>query len=101
MNLIVFAVVGKLLVWTIQTSGPTRRIWKQSELLAEFGECDFCVGCWVYSILAWLFGVNVLSPLTVFYPVLTAIMNGILVSFAVHLASVGWKAKWGYEVIEP
>lgn len=96
--IVTMAVVGRLLVWTLQTSGPSRRIWKLHPLLAEFGECDFCVGCWVYSLLAWAFSINVLAPL--YIPIFSEIATGIAFAFVAHLAALGWTAKWGYEVLE-
>lgn len=96
--IVAMAVVGRLLIWTIQTSGPSQRIWKLHPLLEELGECDFCIGCWVYSLLAWVFSINVLAPLYV--PVFSEIVTGIAFSFVAHLAAEGWRTKWGYEMLE-
>jgi hypothetical protein len=100
MNLIVFAAIGRLLVWTIQTSGPTQRIkkWLNKEFIDELFECDFCLGFWVFTALAFLFEINILEPL--YFPVFSEIITGQVASFVVHLARVGWTTKWGYEVLE-
>jgi len=98
MTIISMAVLGRLLVWTLQTSGPTKRIWKLHPILADLGECDFCVGCWVYALLAWLFSINLLEP--IYVPVLSEIITGIAFSFAGHLMALGWKMRWGTEVLE-
>ena len=98
MTIVSMAVLGRLLVWVFQTSGPTKRIWKLHSLLAEFGECDFCLGCWIYALLAWLFSINLLEP--IYVPALSEIITGIAFSFISHLAAMGWKARWGYEVLE-
>jgi len=90
--------IGRLLVWTLQTSGPTRRIWKLSPFLEELGACDFCVGFWVYSLMAWLFAVNILEPIQI--PVLSECVTGLAISFVSHLASIGWRTRWGYEHLE-
>ena len=98
MNFVVLATLGRLLVWVVQTSGPTRRFWSLHPFLAELGECDFCVGCWVFSLLAWPLGVNLLAP--VYIPGLSEIVTGIAFSFISHLAAAGWRAKWGTEVLD-
>jgi len=98
MTIVSMAVLGRLLVWTLQTSGPTKRIWKLLPILEEFGECDFCIGCWVYALLAWLFSINLIEP--IYVPVLSEIITGIAFSFAGHLMALGWKMRWGTEVLE-
>ena len=97
MTIVVLAALGRLLVWVTQTSGPTRRFWRLHPFLAELGACDFCVGCWVFSLLAWPLRVNLLAP--VYVPVLSEVLTGIAFSFVSHLVSQGWRAKWGLEVL--
>jgi hypothetical protein len=94
MNLIAYAVVGRLLIWVWQTSGPTTRIWKLHPFLTEQAECDFCVGCWVYIALAFVFQQNFLAP--VYVPVLSEFVTGLIASFVAHIASIGWRSNWGY-----
>jgi hypothetical protein len=98
MNWLALGAVGGLLVWTLQTSGPTRRIWQLHPFLGEFGGCDFCMGCWVYALLAWPLAVNVLTP--VYVPVVSEVVTGIVFSFVAHLTKIGWKVRWGVEVLE-
>ena len=98
MKIITLAVVGRLLVWVLQTSGPTKKIWKLHPFLTELGECDFCLGCWVFSAMAYIFGFNLLDP--IYVPVLSEVVTGILVSLISHLAALGWKQRWGYEILE-
>lgn len=98
MTVVSMAVLGRLLVWTLQTSGPTKLIWKLLPILEEFGECDFCIGCWVYAALAWVFSINLLEP--IYVPLLSEIVTGIAFSFAGHLMALGWKMRWGVEVLE-
>ena len=98
MTIVSMAVLGRLLVWVLQTSGPTKRVWDLHPFLEELGKCDFCVGCWVYMPLAYVFKVNLTAPL--YYPVLSEIVTGIAFAFVAHLAAIGWQQKWGYEVLE-
>lgn len=98
MKIVTLAVIGRLLIWVLQTSGPTKRIWKLHPFLTELGECDFCVGCWVYAAMAYLFAFNLLDP--IYVPVLSEVVTGIVMSFVSHLAALGWKQRWGYEILE-
>lgn len=99
MKILIIIALGRLLIWMLQTSGPTRWIWNAPfEAVRELGECDFCLGCWVYFGLALLFKVNLLDPH--YWPWLSEFLTGIIMSFGVHLAALGWHAKWGYDVIE-
>lgn len=100
MKLIAFAAIGRLLVWTIQTSGPTQRIktWLNTDFTNELWACDFCLGFWVFAGLAALFEINILEPY--YFPIFSEIITGLVASFVVHLARIGWTAKWGYEVLE-
>lgn len=92
-----YLVLGRLIVWTAQTSGPTRKLWALTPFLEELGACDFCLGCWIFPVLAWLFGVN----LTGFYiPVVTEAITGIATAFGMHLVRLGWQAKFGVEILE-
>jgi hypothetical protein len=98
MRLLALVVVGRLVVWLFQTSGPTQRLWKLHPLLTDLGECDLCMGCWVFPLVAWALGVNLLEP--VYIPVASQVLTGWLVSFGVHLARIGWNAKFGVTVLE-
>ena len=90
--LIIAIVLGRLFIWVIQTNGLTRRIWKRHPILTELGECDFCLGVWVFTLLAWKMGVNFLEP--DYYPLLSEFFTGIALSFGVHLARIGWTASF-------
>lgn len=94
---IAYLLLGRLIVWVAETSGPTKRIWRLHPLLEELGECDFCLGCWVYPLLAAMFEVNLTAP--VYVPFASEIITGIATAFAVHLARLGWQTKFGVEVL--
>jgi hypothetical protein len=98
MRLLALVVVGRLVVWLLQTSGPTTRLWKLRPFLEELGSCDLCLGCWVFPIGAWALGVNLLDP--VYIPVVSQVLTGWLVAFGVHLAAIGWRDKWGVTVVD-
>ena len=86
-------VLGRLVIWAVQTSGPTKRLWELHPILTELGECDFCIGFWVYLALAMVMGVNFLEP--DYYPFVSEMVTAITASFGVHLARIGWTMKFG------
>lgn len=97
MRLLALVVIGRLVVWLLQTSGPTKRIWKLHPFLTELGECDLCLGSWVFPLLAWALAVNLLDP--VYIPGASEILTGWLVAFAVHIGRIGWTEKFGVTVL--
>ncbi len=97
MNILICALVGRLVIWIVQTSGPTRRFWGLTPFLAELGECDLCVGCWLMPLLVWLFGVNLLAP--IYVPVVSEILTGWLFAFGLHIGRLGWQAKFSVTVL--
>lgn len=97
MHLLVLVGVGRLVVWLLQMSGPTQRLWRLHPFLEELGQCDFCLGCWIFPLGAWLLGVNLLDP--VYVPVVSEILTGWLVAFGVHLARLGWNERFGVTVL--
>lgn len=71
---------------------------KKIEWFEKLHGCDLCSGVWVFSILSFFTGVDLLEVTGFGYiPLVSAIITGIVVSWLVHIFSLGWKAK--YEVI--
>lgn len=84
--MIAFVVVGRILLWALQTTpllDEVRKFRKLQELL----NCDFCLGFWVYSILAIWFDPQVV-PKKLPWGVRCAV-TGLVVSFITHLARIG------------
>lgn len=92
MEWIALGVLGRLLVWSIQTTGLLTPLFSLSAKLRELRACDFCLGFWVFSALAYLFGLNLLSP--IYVPVLSEAITGLVASFVSHLARLGWETKF-------
>jgi len=92
MNWIAFGVLGRLLIWTLQTNGLLSPLFSLSAKLRELRACDFCLGFWVFGPLAYLFGLNLLYP--IYVPVLSEILTGLVASFISHLARLGWETKF-------
>jgi len=91
--IIVIAVVGRLLIWLLQTSGLTKRLWQRHSILTELGECDLCLGTWTYTALAWAAHVNLFSP---FYAAgISEVATGCALAFVTHLLRIGWTTRFG------
>jgi hypothetical protein len=90
--LIDYIVVGRILIWALQNTpllDGARRHPKVQELL----NCDFCLGVWVFSILAIWFKPGII-PKKLPWSVQCA-ATGLVVSFATHLARIGWEVRFG------
>lgn len=68
------------------------------EWLVKLHGCDFCSGVYAFTILSFFLNVDLLE-VTGFgkIPLVGVIVTGIIVSWAVHIFSLGWKAK--YEIV--
>lgn len=87
-------VLGRLVIWTAQTSGPTERLWNLHPTLTSLGECDFCLGFWVYLALTLIFPFEQMwEPFYV--PVASEVVTALAASFGVHLARIGWMMQYG------
>jgi hypothetical protein len=90
--LIAYVVVGRILIWALQNT-PLLDGARKHQKVQQLLECDFCLGCWVYAILALWFRPQVVSnklPRGVF-----CATTGLVVSFATHLARIGWEERFG------
>jgi len=91
-----FLLAGRLMIWLIQTNGLSKRIWVLHPILGELGECDLCLGFWVFLAMA-TFGSEpmfTIWPIWLDYPVQAAIGT-----FTTHLVRLGWHSKFGVTVI--
>lgn len=92
-----YLAAGRLLTWLLQTNGLTRKLWQLHPLLEELGECDLCLGFWVFLALSFLWQREIfgLWPKTAEMVILAAIAT-----FAAHLLRLGWQSKFGVTVIK-
>jgi hypothetical protein len=92
-TLVAVLVLGRLITWTLQTSTLTQRLWRRHQILTELGECDFCLGFWVF--------LGIVIPLNFdwlglpHYSGLTEFLNALSLSFVAHLVRLGWTMKFG------
>ena len=91
---IAFTLVGKLLI----VLGMKFPLLQKLPFFSELFSCDLCLGVWIYAILAGILRMDMLPSLGwVYIPVASEFITGAVISFLVHIFSMGWRAK--YEVI--
>jgi len=94
---VLFLVIGKIVIhiW-MQFHLP--KFLSKSEWFKQLHECDLCSGVYVYSILSFFMGVDLLEVAGFGkIPLVSAIITGIVVSWVVHIFYLGWKSK--YEIV--
>jgi len=110
-RLFVFLGLGKLVIFIIQTAGILEPVWailrtlemrcrgafafwpSEHELVKEFRECGFCLGCWVFSFLAFCGRIDLIDFIN--NDIISYVLTGFLSSFIVHLVDGGWRYHFG------
>lgn len=99
-----FLLVGKLVVFGLQKFPFRKTIigkyFREGKFLEQLFSCDFCLGFWVFSILAYALHIDFIKEsFCVYIPVLNEALTGLIASFMVHVFSIGWQTKFGTTVI--
>jgi len=101
-ELLVYLLTGKLIIFSLQKFPFQKvfpRLFKEGGFLEQLFSCDFCLGFWVYSGLAFIFNMNLFSEY--FYVlVVCEALTGIVASFVMHLLTIGWNDKFGTIFVE-
>ncbi len=88
--------VGRLLIWFLQTNGLSKPIWALHPTLTELGECDLCLGFWGFSAMAIVTD----KPTFNLWPKwFDYVVQAAVSTFVVHLLRLGWHSKFGVTVI--
>jgi hypothetical protein len=91
-----FSAVGRLLIWLIQTNGLSKPVFEAHPKLAELGECDLCLGFWVFLAMALIVRKATFKLWPDWFD---CIIQAAISTFAVHLIRLGWQSKFGVTVI--
>ena len=84
---LVLVILGKLLIYLSQKAGSNLRS------LQKLLQCDLCLGVWVYAILSGLFQIRLLEDVYFYVPVVSEVITGCVISYLVHLLSIGFREK--------
>lgn len=101
-QVITYAAIGKLIIFTLQRFPFSHvafigKLFTGDRFFAKLFGCDFCLGFWVFTALAPLFGANLVEQFYV--PIVSWAITGVIMSFIVHVFSNGWKALYNVTVI--
>ena len=95
-QVILVGIIGKILIFLIQkfTASNVR-----GKFLVGLVNCSLCLGFWVYLVLSMTLQAYLFSDIF-FFPVVSAIITGAVLSFVTFLISLGWNEYFGAIVIE-
>jgi len=93
---LVFLGIGKLIIYIGQLFVHNNT---KNEFINKLFACDFCLGVWVYTILALLFKITILSDVIPYIPIVTPLIVGCFASYLIHLVSIGVREKYSVIVI--
>lgn len=83
---LLYVAVGKLLIYISQK-------FLGNILPQNLVSCDLCVGVWIYTILSGLFQIRLLEDVYWYVPLVSELITGCVVSYLVHLISIGFREK--------
>ena len=86
---LLFALLGKLLIYLTQQFPPVQKI--KVEFFQKLFECDLCLGVWIYFALSFVLKSDIFD---LSIPILGEFLTGVVTSFLVHIASVGFSTKF-------
>lgn len=92
-TLIFIGLVGKLFIFLVQQLPPVHNM--KQEFFHKLFNCDLCLGVWVFFSLCGFFHFELVSEIVgIYVPLINEIITGAIISFLVHLMSLGWKIKF-------
>ncbi len=93
-NWIVFLLAGKVIIYLWQNF-PLPAALEKFRTIEKLHNCDLCAGVWIYGSLSFFLGMDILQILSFSYiPIVSEVVTGCLVSFVVHIFSIGWHEKF-------
>ena len=96
---LLYLVVGKVMIYLWQLF-PLPTKLENNQIIHKLHLCDLCSGTWVYGLLGYFMGVSLLTLFGLSYiPVVSEVITGGVVSFIVHVFSIGWKDKFSSELV--
>lgn len=94
-----YIAVGKVMIF-LGMSFPLPAALQKFNTVVKWHSCDLCFGTWVYALLSYFMGVSLLTAMGFTYvPLVSEVVTGGVISFIVHLISLGWKARFEVVVV--
>jgi hypothetical protein len=95
-QLILLILIGKVCIYTIQKFPLVQKI--KIPFLNQLFNCNFCLGVWVYFFLSLILRLVLFKSLF-YFPVVSELATGAMISLAVHLFSIGFQEVFGTLVV--
>lgn len=95
-NFCLSVILGRLITWLLQTNGLSKPLWASHPVLTELGECDLCLGFWVYLAMATI---TKLTMFEIWPRWFDYIAQAAINAFIAHLIRLGWHSKFSTTVI--
>lgn len=96
---LIYAGIGKLLIFLWMKFQLPEKV-ENIKFIKSLHECPLCSGVWLYTGLAGFLQMDVLLLLGFWHiPVVGEFITGCVVSFIVHLLSLGWTEQFSVTVI--
>jgi hypothetical protein len=90
--------VGKLFIFLAKKFPPLGE--SRYEFIRRLFNCGFCSGFWVYTLLAWGTKLYLFDDIIPYVPVLSQLVTGAVMSFFMHLLSLGFFEQFGVIEVE-
>ena len=96
---LLYLVVGKVMIYLWQLF-PLPTKLENNQTIHKLHSCDLCSGVWIYGLLGYFMGMSLLTLFGLSYiPVVSEVITGGVVSFIVHIFSIGWKDRFSSELV--
>lgn len=98
-TLVSVAAIGRLALFLI----GQLPIKMTNKILDKLFTCDLCLGVWIYFFLCIFSRLEIVSEFVggAYIPILNEFLTGAIISFVVHLISIGWKFKFSeFTIVE-
>lgn len=92
-----YALAGKILIFLFQKVFNDNYSPTNENFLVKLFKCDLCLGFWVYSLLAFVFKIDIFESE---YIIISEVLTGAVTTFVVWVFSEGWSAKFREIVLE-
>lgn len=99
MGWLIYVLVGKLFIF-LGMAFPLPQFLQKIKTIEYWHNCDLCFGVWLYGFLAYFMKMDLLSVVGFWHiPFISELVTGGVVSFIVHIWSIGWRDKFAPDIV--